>query len=152
MDSDSKSIGASRQLAVATACFAVLITAIVTFIQMKNEFENVNTLIENEIDQVQKSTVPIMSQAVWELNVESIKTISYGLVKMPSVNYVGVHDTTNTLVEFGKRTEESRSQSYELTTSGDPKNVQKIGFMEVQFDSKIEKSKLKDKYLELAPV
>jgi signal transduction histidine kinase/DNA-binding response OmpR family regulator len=144
-----KVVGVSRQLALATAAFALLITTVVTGFQLRAELVDIEAGIERAVQQIGTSTVPSVAEAVWEFNNEGIEMLAHGIGKLPSVNHVAVKSGQRTLAAQGEPLPHSRREVFVLAKPLESGRQQELGTLEVEFDRSAETAKLERKYLSI---
>jgi len=97
----------------------IIIAIIVTLGHMVIEYFNVKQMIENDLALYQTTYEQQLSDALWDLEEDRIKTIVAGVIKLPSITAVQVLDAEHHLIV-------SQQKNTEITLSNNITNDQMI--------------------------
>jgi methyl-accepting chemotaxis protein len=99
-----------------------LVTIIITFYQMYNEFTLTQTRIKNDINIASTTINSTLVEAMWNVDNELIDVTLKGLVKNPSILGSIVYDSESNLIEKSS-SEEVNIEKFDLKTINNPFNL-----------------------------
>ena len=129
----------SRRLAIATTGFAVLVSFLITGVELFNERRDQRRNINHQFDQISISSVPSIAESLWAFNVDAAKLTVAGIAKQPDVVLVSVSDVEKEIISHGKAVAGAAEREYPLMRAGNSKksgkeNGSRIGVLRVQID------------------
>jgi signal transduction histidine kinase len=96
----------SRKLLTRVLSVYFILTFVVTCGQILAEYFNTKSNINNEILTLEKTFRQSLTRAIWELNNEQADVIATGLVSIPMIKGIVIHDENNRkLAQFGETIE-----------------------------------------------
>jgi len=107
-------ISLSRNLAVATLLFAVLISLLLTGIDLWQKLRVELRATNIRLGLIETSIVPSIADTLWQFNIAGVRLIAEGIAKQPDVSRVFIHDKQSELVSIGKAVPGSVSRQYHL--------------------------------------
>ena len=94
-----------------SAFLTVITTAIITRMEYRNEIKK----IQKELDNIERSFLPVIKQSLWEVNEDGIKISLNGLVLLPNIEYVEIKQNNRVIASAGVRqSKESISREFPL--------------------------------------
>jgi len=76
----------------------IIVAILVTLAHMATEYFNVKKMIENDLILYQTTYETPLSDALWDVDENRIKTIIDGVIKLPSITSVQILDTDNNII------------------------------------------------------
>jgi PAS domain S-box-containing protein len=104
----------SRKLALMTLSFAVVVSFLMTAIELWHSREAELLDIAAEFAQIEVATVPSASELMWQFNEDGLRLMAEGLARHASVSRVSIHSLTNPLIEIGKPVTGVKSREFVL--------------------------------------
>jgi two-component system sensor histidine kinase/response regulator len=141
----------SRRLAIATTGFAVLVSFLITGVELFNERRDQRRNINHQFDQISISSVPSIAESLWAFNVDAAKLTVAGIAKQPDVVLVSVSDVEKEIISHGKAVAGAAEREYSLMRAGNStkptkENGSRIGVLRVQIDKAGMEQRLIEKY------
>ncbi|WP_016956889.1 sensor histidine kinase [Catenovulum agarivorans] len=93
-----KQLSISRKLLTKVLTIYILLTVIVTAVQVVSEYYITKSHIEDELKTLQKTFSGSLTRAIWELNVQQSVTIAQGLLAMPSIEGIILRDENGQVI------------------------------------------------------
>ncbi|MBT9537577.1 MAG: PAS domain-containing protein, partial [Nitrospirae bacterium] len=94
-----------------SAFLTVITTVITTRMGYRNEIKK----IQKELDNIERSFLPVIKQSLWEVNEDGIKISLNGLVLLPNIEYVEIKQNNRVIASAGVRqSKESISREFPL--------------------------------------
>ncbi|WP_440904074.1 sensor histidine kinase [Catenovulum sp. SX2] len=93
-----KQLSISRKLLTKVLTIYLLLTVIVTAVQVVSEYYITKSHIEDELKTLQKTFSGSLTRAIWELNVQQSVTIAQGLLAMPSIEGIILRDENGQVI------------------------------------------------------
>jgi len=83
----------------------IIVAIVVTLFHMLTEYFNVKQMIQEDLALYQTTYEKQLSDALWDLDEERIKTISEGIIKLPAVTALKVLDASNDAIVILSKSE-----------------------------------------------
>jgi diguanylate cyclase (GGDEF)-like protein/PAS domain S-box-containing protein len=93
----------ARRLIIAIVLFSSAITLVLTAIQLYREYRHDLQGIEADLAQTELVHLKALTQSLWATNQKELALQLEGLVQVPNIEYVGVHDGRRLWAQAGKR-------------------------------------------------
>ncbi|WP_143869682.1 ATP-binding protein [Catenovulum sediminis] len=93
-----RNISISRKLLTKVLAIYILLTLIVTAVQVVSEYYTTKSHIEDELKTLQKTFSGSLTRAIWELNVQQSVTIAQGLLAMPTIEGIILRDENGQII------------------------------------------------------
>ena len=95
-----RTVSISKRLLTRLLSSYVILTLIVTGVQLVAEYLSIKKEINNELRLLQQTISASLSQAIWELNEQQIQAMGEGLLAMPVVVAVVIRDENDSVIFF----------------------------------------------------
>ena len=119
-------VSLSVRLASKVFLASVVISLVVTGIELLETLRNDRVDVERKLDLMLKPLIPELGQAIWDINTSSLELLAIGLSRQPDITHVKVVEPRKTLVEIGSAAEGALIFKYPLfyaTASGQQREV-----------------------------
>ncbi len=104
------------RLVAATVAFSTVVALLATAFQLYIDYRRDLGQIESTFEQVGKSYLPTIANALWATNRHELQIAISGLARLPDVRYVAVKENGKTWAEAGQpKAQNIRSRDYLLT-------------------------------------
>jgi PAS domain S-box-containing protein len=129
----------SRKLALMTLSFAVIVSFVMTAIELWRSRNTELKDIDTEFAQIEAGSVPSASELLWQFNQDGLQLMAEGLAKHSNVSRVSIRSMEKTLVELGKALPGVKSHEFSLrrtvaAASGKPATDEQLGILVVDID------------------
>jgi len=88
----------------------IIIAALVTLAHMATEYFNVKSSVMQDLQLYQSSFEEPLADSLWDLDLEQTKTITPGIIKLPSIVGLQIYDLGNSLISADGLTPENLGQ------------------------------------------
>ena len=103
------------RLVVATVAFSTCVALLATAFQLYFDYRNDLHNIETTFEQIDQTYLPTIANALWATNRHELQVAINGLVRLPDVRQVTVHENGKTWAQAGHaQTENIQSRDYPL--------------------------------------
>ncbi len=79
-----------------------IITSISVYIQIQNQYANITSRFENSLNNIKKNQIPVLSQALWNVDYTTVDTILKNLLSNETIIYAQVIENGKNLKQVGK--------------------------------------------------
>ncbi len=121
----------ARRLTLAIILISSVITLFLTSIQLYLTYRNELNGIESELAQVERVHLKAMSRSLWATNDMDMLLQLEGIVQMPNIEYVAVHEGELLRVHAGRQKSKSVIKRHYLLTHHYRNTIQEIGTLTV---------------------
>ncbi len=94
--------GVAKRLIVALVLFSSVITAVITALELYADYRRDLGQIERSMTFIGKSYLPSLTDSVWVSDREQVQTQLDGLLRLPDIEYIGIHVDGQTRWSAGK--------------------------------------------------
>ena len=93
----------ARRLIVAMILFSASITLVTTAIQLYQEYRRDLNGVETQFEQIGQVHLPMLTQSLWATNDKEIRLQLEGMLRLPNIMYVAVHEASQLHTQAGQR-------------------------------------------------
>lgn len=90
-----------RKLTLSIVLFSSLITLITTGIQLINDYKGDLNRIESQFASIEKVNLEVLAASIWVIDERLITTQLNGLIQLPDITYILIHDDADQIWETG---------------------------------------------------
>ncbi len=135
------------RIVAATVTFSTLVALLATAFQLYLDYRHDLGTIESTLDQVGKSYLPTIGNALWATNRKELQVALDGLAQLPDVRHVAVMEDNRIWAQAGRpKSQNIRVRDYPLTHIHRGENIT-IGNLKVVMDMDSVYQRLLDKFL-----
>jgi len=121
----------ARKLILYLISASVLITLVITTVQLYRDYQHEINLIGHRFHQIEQANIVSLSDLLWETNQQRLEIQLQGLMGIPDMQYLAIINNGKVIVSTGEpKTKNILSNSYPLSYE-DQGELQKIGRLEV---------------------
>ena len=118
--------GISRRLIASTILFSTILTLLITLAQLYRDYRSDVDRIESQMRQIEDVHLRSLSAMLWGADQEEIEILAEGIMRLPDMQYLEIHDNDKTWAEIGKpQTSNIISREFEVsyTYRGKPRHI-----------------------------
>ena len=113
----------SRNLAVATMMFAVVVSLAITGIDLWQKRSAALLDISERLSQIDKSIVPSIADSMWQFHVDGVRLVAEGISKQPHIARVAVYDNSKEIIGIGKEVAGAARREFTLLQPGTEREI-----------------------------
>ncbi|BAJ03670.1 sensor histidine kinase [Shewanella violacea] len=131
-----------RKLTISIILFSSLITLITTGFQLVNDYKGDVDRITRQFTSIEKVNLDVLAASIWVIDERLINTQINGLIQLPDITYISIHDDSGQVWTSGTPTPENTiEKTFELTYDSGNDTIA-VGSLLVQADLKAVYEKL----------